>query len=109
MQKSKIWYLQRINFFKAMTPDEIEELARMTHMKTVKKGEIIYFPGESSNHVYLLKEGHIKIFRFSERGRELTFTAGFVQDLKDCSASCRAYLRGLPAVSPHSSSPSALS
>lgn len=73
MIKSKIWYLQKINLFNAMPPDQMEELDRITRMSAVKKKETIYLPGDSSRQVYLLKSGRVKIARISEEGREVTF------------------------------------
>ncbi len=72
MLNSKIWYLQRINLFKEIPADDMEELARVTRMELAKKKETIFLPGESSRQVYLLKTGRVKISRISEDGRELT-------------------------------------
>lgn len=72
MLNSKIWYLQRINLFKEIPADDMEELARVTRMELAKKKETIFLPGESSQQVYLLKTGRVKISRISEEGRELT-------------------------------------
>lgn len=72
MLNSKVWYLQRINLFKEIPPDEMEELARVTRMELAKKKQTIFFPGESSQQVYLLKTGRVKISRISEEGREVT-------------------------------------
>ena len=41
-------------------------------MQTSGKKEIIYFPEESSNTIYFLKEGKIKIYRLSEDGKTTT-------------------------------------
>ncbi len=72
MAKTKIWYLQKIKLFKESTPEEMEELARMTRMESVKKRTAIFLPGDPSQQVYLLKEGRVKISRISEEGREIT-------------------------------------
>ncbi|HLF85818.1 MAG TPA: Crp/Fnr family transcriptional regulator [Nitrospiria bacterium] len=72
MLNSKIWYLQRINLFKEIPADDMEELARVTRMESAKKKETIFLPGESSQQVYLLKTGRVKISRVSEEGREIT-------------------------------------
>lgn len=73
MIKNKIWYLQKINLFNAIPPDQMEELDRITRMSAVKKKETIYLPGDPSHQVYLLKSGRVKIARLSEEGREVTF------------------------------------
>ncbi|MFQ5580627.1 MAG: Crp/Fnr family transcriptional regulator [Nitrospiria bacterium] len=55
-----------------MTSKEMGELDRITRMESVKKKTPIFFPGDPSQQVYLLKEGRVKISRVSEDGREVT-------------------------------------
>ncbi len=71
-EKSKLWYLQKINLFKEMSPEEMRELNSVTRMESVQKKTPIFFPGDPSQQVYLLKEGRVKISRISEDGREVT-------------------------------------
>lgn len=68
----KLWYLKRINLFKAMNAEEMMDLARRTAMKNYRKKEIIYLPGQPGQHIYLLKKGVVKISRLTPEGRELT-------------------------------------
>jgi len=70
--KSKLWYLQKINLFKEMTTEEMGEIASKTRMESVSKRTPIFFPGDPSQQIYLLKEGRVKISRISEEGREVT-------------------------------------
>lgn len=72
MVESKLWYLQRIKLFKELTPQEVEELDRIARMVSVKKNEAIYYPGDPSRGVYILKSGRVKISRLSKGGREVT-------------------------------------
>jgi len=72
MSNSKIWYLKKIRLFREMTSEEAGELDRITRMESVKKKTPIFFPGDPSQQVYLLKEGRVKISRVSEDGREVT-------------------------------------
>ncbi len=72
MIKNKIWYLQKTNLFKEMSSDEIKEVDRITVEESVKKKSTIFSPGDPSQKIYILKEGHIKISRVSEEGREVT-------------------------------------
>lgn len=71
-EKTKLWYLQNFNMFKGMTKDMMEMMDKHSSMIHNKKKEVIYFPEESSNTIYLLKEGKIKIYRLSEDGRTTT-------------------------------------
>lgn len=72
--EAKIWYLNRVNLFKGMHKEEMMQLARLTEMKSYKKKDIIYLPGEPGNHVYLLKKGVVKLSKLLSDGRELTLT-----------------------------------
>lgn len=71
-EKSKLWYLKRINLFTEMSSEEMGELASKTRMESVSKKTPIFFPGDPSQQIYLLKEGRVKISRISEGGREVT-------------------------------------
>lgn len=67
----KFWYIKRADLFSAMSDADVEHLSKVSSMCGFKKGEVIYFPEEPSEHVYLLKEGKVKISRISEDGREI--------------------------------------
>lgn len=69
---AKIWYLKQVNLFKGMSKEEMAELARLTQMKSFRKKEIIFLPGQPGNHVYLLKQGVVKISKVTTGGHELT-------------------------------------
>ncbi len=71
-EKSKLWYLKKINLFKEMTSEDMGKIERATRMESVKKKTPIFFPGDPSQQVYLLKEGRVKLSRISEEGREVT-------------------------------------
>ncbi|MBC8345663.1 MAG: Crp/Fnr family transcriptional regulator [Candidatus Marinimicrobia bacterium] len=70
--KTKLWYLQGINLFQGMDDKSMATMVSRTKMHVAKKREIIYFPEEPSNTIYILKDGKIKISRLSEDGRETT-------------------------------------
>ena len=71
-QNKKLWYLKTINVFSGLSWGEMRELKRITKMVSYKKNETIYLPGDSSETVFLLKKGRVKISRLSEDGREAT-------------------------------------
>lgn len=70
--KTKIWYLQNFNLLKGMDESSIDMMDHNSKMKTSSKKEIIYFPEERSDNIYLLKEGKVKISRVSEDGKKTT-------------------------------------
>lgn len=72
MQYEKIWYLKQFKLFEGFTQEQMNELNRITCMKRYKKGQPIYFPGDPSGVVYLLKQGRVKICKTSETGKSVT-------------------------------------
>jgi CRP-like cAMP-binding protein len=56
---------------KSLPQEELIRLNAGSNMKAVPKKQIIYFPDESSNSVYLIKNGKVKISRLSDDGREI--------------------------------------
>lgn len=70
--KTKLWYLQNFNLFRELDESTLLEIANVSHMDTTRKREVIYFPEESSNTIYMLKQGKIKISRISPDGQTVT-------------------------------------
>ncbi len=68
-EKTKLWYLENFNLFEGMGTQSMKEMDRRSKMKSNKKKEIIYFPDEPSDTIYILKEGKVKISRIAEDGR----------------------------------------
>lgn len=71
-EKTKIWYLQNFNLLKGISESSMEQMNQHSKMKMTSKKEIIYFPEERSDNIYLLKEGKVKISRVSEDGKKTT-------------------------------------
>lgn len=66
----KVWYLKQINLFSHMDEREIQDLAERTTMREVSRGKVILRPDEQPGMVYLIKEGRVKVSRYSTEGRE---------------------------------------
>lgn len=73
-ESKKLWYLKSIKLFAGLSFKEMRHLQRITRMETFKKGELVYLPGDSSDAVYLLKKGRVKISRVNDDGREALLT-----------------------------------
>jgi CRP-like cAMP-binding protein len=69
--RTKLWYFENFNLMKTLPPQELMRLNSATKITKAPKKKIIYFPDESSNSVYLIKTGRIKISRMSNDGREI--------------------------------------
>lgn len=68
----KLWYLRQIHLFSGLSETDLQELDQLTKMVTVKKGAIIYLPGDPAHTVYLLKKGRVKTIMTDQRGKEFT-------------------------------------
>ena len=71
-EKTKLWYLRDFNLFKDLDEKSLMALNDNSRMRETPKKEIIYFPEESSDTIFFLKEGKIKISLVAEDGRTTT-------------------------------------
>jgi CRP/FNR family transcriptional regulator len=69
-EDKKLWYLQHINIFADMTREEMQRLAERTHMRAYARGKVIAQPDDPPETIYLIKEGRVKLCRYSASGRE---------------------------------------
>ena len=67
----KIGYLQMVDIFQDLTEEEIEEIDRATTITTCRKGRIFYMPEDTSEVLFLLKEGQVQLYRISPDGKKL--------------------------------------
>lgn len=68
----KLWYMKKIDVFSEMSSEEMEELSELTRMQDVPKGKPLYFPGDTSDTVFMLKKGRVRISRMDRDGHEIT-------------------------------------
>ncbi len=68
---TKLWYFENFNLMNSLPKEELQKLDFSSKMKDVAKKNIIYFPDEPSNSVFLIKKGRVKISRISDDGREI--------------------------------------
>lgn len=67
----KVGYLQMVDVFRDLTSGEIEEIDRITTVSTCRKGRILYMPEDTSEVLFLLKQGRIQLYRISPDGKKL--------------------------------------
>ncbi len=69
---NKVWYLARNRIFQGVPRQEIEKYAHLFHEADYKPKEIVFAEGDLGDAIYLLKTGHVRLFRATEEGKELT-------------------------------------
>ncbi|MDY0359896.1 MAG: Crp/Fnr family transcriptional regulator [Desulforegulaceae bacterium] len=62
--------LQNTLMFKSFNNAQINELAKISILKTCDPNQMIFFDNDTANGFYLVKKGKVKIFKMSEDGKE---------------------------------------
>jgi CRP-like cAMP-binding protein len=60
-----------VDIFQDLTEAEIEEIDRATTMSSCRRGKIFYMPEDTSEVLFLLKEGQVQLYRISPDGKKL--------------------------------------
>lgn len=62
--------IETVPIFKALTRDEMIEVAMITDSKSMKKDEMVYSMGDLSGKLYVIHRGRVKITRLNPNGKE---------------------------------------
>lgn len=62
--------IEIVPIFSNLTTEEMLEIASITTDRTFQKGEMIYMAGDSSDNLYVIHKGKVKITRLTESGKE---------------------------------------
>lgn len=66
------WHLREINWLASLPRAEAEAIRRASITRTFHRGEAVFGPSRHPEHVYLLEEGFVRIYRVSASGGEFT-------------------------------------
>ena len=69
--QSRLWYIENSGMLEALPKDEKEKLDNMAVMRHAPKKQVLYFPSDSSNSIYMLKAGKVNISRLTPDGKEI--------------------------------------
>jgi CRP-like cAMP-binding protein len=67
----KLGFLSAIDIFQDMDEADMERLERMTRMNNVRKGQVLFGPGDTDEMLFLLKRGKVQLHKLSADGRKL--------------------------------------
>ena len=68
---SKLWYLENVNLFKILCPHKFSAYKDCHNFTNYSKSDYIYFEKDTSNKVYLIEKGKIKLGYYTEEGDEV--------------------------------------
>ena len=59
-----------VPIFNHLEEEQMEEIMQAMYSLSFKKGEVIYREGDTSNALYIVSKGQVKIYRLAESGKE---------------------------------------
>lgn len=71
-QDKKFWYLQNHRLFDQLSDDAVQGLCIISRYKEARRGEHIFFTEDTSDRIFILKSGAVKIVQTDEDGNEVT-------------------------------------
>lgn len=66
-----IWFFEDVNLYKILCPHKYKAYKKLHDASSFKKKDYIYFEQDSSNKVYLIEKGKVKIGYYTEEGEEV--------------------------------------
>ena len=61
--------LRSCRLFAGLAPDDLEQIAAITLVKTLEKGEYLFREGETAHGFYIVQQGAINIHRVNAAGK----------------------------------------
>lgn len=66
------WYIRHVDVFRRMSARDVDELAVALSVRRFTAGHLIVGPEARAEWVYLLRDGRVRLFQHTSRGREVT-------------------------------------
>lgn len=71
MSQNSIWYAEKIDFETLFQTNKELETEFLSRKKLIKKGEYIYLPEETSDKIYFILDGKVKIGTYRDNDKEV--------------------------------------
>ncbi len=71
---SKLDLLLESEVFRGLSPQDMQEIERLTTMTTCRRGRVFYTPGETGEVLFVLKKGRVQLYRVTADGKKLITT-----------------------------------
>jgi len=72
MKDQSLWFLENIDVTGIFCPQKLDGVSDSDDQKTFKKGDYIYLPDQSSDKIFFLTSGRVKIGTMGDNGKEIT-------------------------------------
>ncbi len=71
---ASMWYLETVDLYDILCPHKVDALAGRHIFHHYKKDQFIYFPEQSSDSIYMISEGRVRIGHYLDDGKEVVNT-----------------------------------
>lgn len=71
MTDQSIWFLENLDLNSILCPDKLNESTVKNRQLAFKKGEYVYLPSDSSDKIYFIVKGKIKIGNYRDSEKEV--------------------------------------
>jgi CRP/FNR family transcriptional regulator len=68
---SLVWHLKNTKLFEDLSPEELDQLSKITPYKRFAAGDIIYHMEDPADAVYFIRDGMVKISMYFPNGKEM--------------------------------------
>jgi len=66
--------ISSIPFFSTLTPEEVEQVEQLFRKKRYTKEQIVLYEEDTSNYMYLIYSGKVRVVKMNEEGKEQIIT-----------------------------------
>src|SRR6266702_2495275 len=74
-RRQAMWFVGKSELLALIERNCLEEvMPAFSDHRSLRKNALIYRPEEQSEYVYLLKVGHVRLYRLTEEGQEITLS-----------------------------------
>lgn len=70
-QPSVSEYVHRVDLFKDLTKPEVDAIFGGTMLRKCAPGTVLFAPDDTSERLFILKEGHVQLYRLTSDGKRL--------------------------------------
>lgn len=69
---NKVWFLEQNRLFRGVPLAEIERMAHLFREQDFGPRQVVFGEGDLGDAIYLLKTGHVRLYRLTEDGKEIS-------------------------------------
>jgi len=69
-ESSKLWCITGADIFKDLSQEELAKISKHIVNRTYNDGEFVFMPGESEEHIFLVKQGEVEIYEANPKGKK---------------------------------------